>query len=127
MTIDEDLCDNELDELHKRLYTNGSNHPGRVFYLLVCRVATGYIVRTQTAHYLHDMVSADTGERIFPVVTRELAAVAGVEPPVWHHTLLAEDHTRGGPFRYREFIVFHNANVYPEYLIAYQRFNDAVC
>ena len=102
--------------------------------MLVCRVATGYIVRTQTAHD-PEMVSADTGERIFPLVhttrhgpravTRELAAVEGVEPPVWHHTLLAEDHAGGGPFRYREFIVFHDANVYPEYLIAYQRFNEA--
>ena len=113
----------------------GVSHPGRVFYLLVCRVATGYVVRTQTAHD-PDMVSADTGERIFPMlqtprhgpraVTRELAPVAGVEPPVLHHTLLAEDHARGGPFRYREFVVFHNANVYPEYLIAYQRFNGAL-
>ena len=113
----------------------GVSHPGRVFYLLVCRVATGYVVRTQKAHD-PDMVSADTGERIFPMLptprhgpramTRELAPVAGVEPPVLHHTLLAEDHARGGPFRYREFVVFHNANVYPEYLIAYQRFNDAL-
>ena len=95
--------------------------------MLVCRVATGYIVRTQTARN-RNMVSADTGERIFHTMQtpqkRELAAVTGVEPPVLHHTLLAEDHARGGPFRFREFVVFHNANVYPEYLIAYQRFND---
>ena len=115
------------DELHKRLYANAASHPGRVFYVLVCRVATGYIVRTTKAHDAK-MKSADTGERIFPTlrdkpVTRELAPVSGVEPPVAHNTLLAEDHSRGGPFRYREFVVFQNANIYPEYLIAFQRFN----
>ena len=81
------------------------------------------------------MTSPDTGERIFTifetrrgrtVCKRDLARVSGVEPPVIHHALLAEDHRRGGPYRYREIIVFQNANVYPEYLIAYQRFNDAL-
>ena len=59
-------------------------------------------------------------------VTRELAPVSGVTPPVAHHTLLAENHANGGPYRYREFVVFQNAHVYPEYLIAYQRFQGAL-
>jgi hypothetical protein len=118
--------------LHDRLYSGGASHPGRVFYLVVCRVVTGYIVRTtKSLRQDANMKSADTGEPIFPTIrrrvwTRELTAVTGVDPPVIHHTLLAEDHTRGGPYRYREFVVFQNANVYPEYLIAYQRFNDAL-
>jgi hypothetical protein len=69
------------------------------------------------------MLDMETGERIFPemrtrrgprTVTRELAPVAGVEPPVNHHTLLAEHHAAGGPYRYREFVVFHGSHVYPE-------------
>ena len=121
----------DCEALHQRLYGQRGRHPGRVFYLLVCRVAAGYIVRTTTKHDAN-MKSADTGERIFPqvntprgpkAVTRELAPVSGLQPPVMHHTLLAESHAGGGPYRYREFVVFQNANVYPEYLIAYQRFN----
>jgi len=116
-------------ELHQRLYTDAVSHPGRVFYLLVCRVAVGYVVRTKT-HHDPRMRSPDTGEPIFPVLrsrhmTRELAPVSGVQPPVAHNTLIAEDHSRGGPYRYREYIVFQNANIYPEYLIAYQRFNGS--
>jgi len=115
--------------LHQRLYPEGTDHPGRVFYLLACRVATGCTVRTLTAHD-KNMKSPDTSERIFPMVGRppkpswrELAPVGGVDPPVNHHTLVAENHAGGGPYRYREFIVFQNAQVYPEYLIAYQRFD----
>ena len=119
------------EALHQRLYTNGVSHPERVFYLLVCRVATGYVVRTKTAHNHAEMKSADTDERVFPrirrtVVTRELAPVSGMQPPVAHNTLLAEDHSRGGPYRYREFVCFQSANIYPEYLIAYQRFNGTL-
>ena len=45
-------------------------------------------------------------ERIFPMllgrpVTRELAPVSGVEPPVAHNTLLAEDHTTSRTARCR--------------------------
>ena len=134
VTMDKETATRSSDTnktLHERLY-NSASHPGRVFYLLVCRVATGYIVRTQKS-LLQDIniKSADTGEPIFPKIhhrvwTRELTAVTGVNPPVIHHTLLAEDHARGGSYRYREFVVFQNANVYPEYLIAYQRFHNAL-
>ena len=63
----------------------------------------------------------DGGTKIFPVSFRELAAVPGVSPPVHHHSLLAE---MGGAIgRYREFIVFHSEYIYPEYLLAYQRFS----
>ena len=136
VTMDSQVCGaaairgRDFEALHKRLYANGVSHPGRVFYVLVCRVSTGYVVRTKTAHD-KKMKSPDTGERIFPTlgnatVTRELAPVSGIQPPVPHHTLLAEDRSRGGPYRYREFIVFQNANIYPEYLIAYQRFNGSL-
>ena len=105
-------------ELHKRLYTHGAPHPGKVFYILVCRVALGHHVRTKQAG--RDAKSMDTGRPVFPISFRELDTVAGVSPPVHHHSLLA-DNLDGGA-RYREFIVFHSEYIYPEYLLAYQRY-----
>ena len=68
------------------------------------------------------MRSMDGGFDIFPVGKRELAPVPGVSPPVFHHSLVAE---LGGDLRrYREFVVFHSDIVYPEYIIAYQRFQN---
>ena len=105
-------------ELHKRLYAH-AHHPGKVFYLLACRVSLGHHVRTQ--QFGRAASSMDGGTKIFPVSFRELAAVPGVSPPVHHHSLLAE---MGGAIgRYREFIVFHSEYIYPEYLLAYQRFS----
>ena len=111
-------------DLHKRLYAHGVRHPSRVFYLLVCRVAVGYYVRTKSNPHA-SLTSPDTGEKIFPVTRRELSPVSGVSPAVFHHTLLAEHQANGGPFRYRELIIFQNSHVYPEYLIAYQRYHDS--
>ena len=107
-------------ELHKRLYAHGArHHPGKVFYILVCRVALGHHVRTKQAG--RDATSTDTGRRVFPISFRELDTVAGVSPPVHHHSLLAPDPTPS-QVRYREFIVFHSEYIYPEYLLAYQRY-----
>ena len=105
-------------ELHKRLYAHGVPHPGKVFYILVCRVALGHHVRTKQAG--RDAKSMDTGRPVVPIAFRELDTVAGVSPPVHHNSLLA-DNLDGGA-RYREFIVFHSEYIYPEYLLAYQRY-----
>ena len=67
--------------------------------------------------------SFDTGRPVFPISFRELDTVAGVSPPVHHHSLLAPDPTPPN-VRYREFIVFHSDYIYPEYLLAYQRFES---
>ena len=64
--------------------------------------------------------STDTSRPVFPIVYRELDTVAGVSPPVHHHSLLAD--VMGSGARYREFIVFHSEYIYPEYLLAYQRY-----
>jgi len=107
-------------ELHKRLYAHGArHHPGKVFYILVCRVALGHHVRTKQAG--RDATSTDTGRRVFPISFRELDTVAGVSPPVHHHSLLAPD-PKPPHVRYREFNVFHSEYIYPEYLVAYQRY-----
>jgi hypothetical protein len=115
-----DLQYDGSSELHKRLYAHGArHHPGKVFYILVCRVALGHHVRTKQAG--RDATSTDTGRRVFPISFRELDTVAGVSPPVHHHSLLAPDPTPS-QVRYREFIVFHSEYIYPEYLLAYQRY-----
>ena len=108
-------------ELHKRLYRHGAHHPGKVYYLLVCRVALGHHVRTQAAGKA--ATSMDDSRPVFPVSFRELAAVPDVTPPVHYHALLADVLSVGG--RYREVIVFHSEQIYPEYVVAYQRFEGA--
>jgi hypothetical protein len=113
-----DLQYDGSSELHKRLYAHGARHPGMVFYILVCRVALGHQVRTQQAG--RDATSTDTSRRVFPISFRELDTVAGVSPPVHHHSLLAD--VIGIGRRYREYIVFHSEYIYPEYLLAYQRY-----
>jgi hypothetical protein len=47
--------------------------------------------------------------------------VDGVSPDVLHHSLRAPD-PKPADVRYREFVVFHSEYTYPEYLLAYQRF-----
>jgi len=105
-------------ELHKRLYAHGARHPGNVFYVVVCRVALGHHVRTTQSG--KNATSTDTGRRVFPISFRELDTVAGVSPPVHYHSLLADVVQVGQ--RYREFIVFHSELIYPEYVIAYHRY-----
>ena len=116
------MMDLQLDgsDLHKRLYSPSVPHPGKVFYILVCRVARGYHVRTETNS--RPFKSADTGQPIFPVNERELSPVKGISAPnILHHSLLADViHI----MRYREIIVFHSDYIYPEYLLAYQRFQS---
>ena len=103
-------------ELHQRLFAK-VRHPGRLHYLLVCRVSLGHSVRTQDGQTSMDGGGGSifaTGDK------RELAAVPRASPPVHFHSLVAET---GGPHiaRFREFIVFHGSYIYPEYLVAYQR------
>ena len=60
-------------ELHKRLYTHGARHPGMVLYILVCRVALGYHVRTRQRAIQHNgqvATSTDTGRPVFSISTR---------------------------------------------------------
>ena len=103
--------------LHKLLFAH-VRHPGNIFYVLVCRVSLGHPVRTQDRG--QGAKCMDSGKPVFPISFRELATVPNVSPPVHHHSLLVE---RGGRVhRYREFVVFHSEYIYPEYLLAIQRF-----
>lgn len=111
-------------ELHERLYApwgGQSRHPKHVFYVLVCRTALGYPVRTDKGRG-RDLVSMDDRhQKIFPENFRELSPVAGVVPPIFHHSLIVE--LGNAVKRYREFLTFHSEYVYAEYLVAYQRYN----
>ena len=89
-------------------------------------MSLGQSVRTKNGKSSIDAPGAGAG--IFAGGnTRELSTVIGaagpVTPPVHHHSLIAE---LGGRIdRYREFIVFHSEYIYPEYVLAYQRFNGS--
>ena len=105
------------NELHKRLYDETMPHPEDVFYVLAVRAALGFPVRTQ--HMGQSATSMDNDAPIFPVNYRELSAVPGVTPPIFHHSLIAE---LGKEIkRYREFVLFHSEYVHVDYVIAYHR------
>jgi hypothetical protein len=105
--------------LHKRLYsTHSPAHPNeRVYYLILCRVTAGALVRTRDGRtQLDGQGSPSVFCRAGP---RELAQISGVTPPVHHHALLVE--TGGRVARFREVVVFHDEYIYPEYILAYRR------
>jgi len=125
--MDMQLNAGDASDLHKRLYSQDVPHPGKVFYIFVCRVARGYHVRTQNTH--GPFKSADTHQPVFPEIGYdqhgnpqwnecELNPVLGFTD-ILHHSLLADVLQN---MRYREFIVFNSNFIYPEYLLAYQRF-----
>ena len=118
--MDMQLNAGDASDLHKRLYPPSVPHPGKVFYILVCRVALGFHVRTQNTQ--RPFKSAETGQPVFPVNERELGPVPGISAPaILHHSLLADVlHS----MRYRELLVFHSDYIYPEYLLGYQRFQS---
>ena len=112
----------DLSRLHRLLYPAGGAHPGTtsdpVFYCLVCRVALGLPVRTQDAKQNMD----NNSRSVWAVEDRELANIdtgGAVDPPVRHHSLLAEMGDK--IMRFREIIVTHGEYIYPEYVLAYKR------
>ena len=98
-------------ELHKRLYAHrDAQHPGKVFYLLVCRVCLGHPVRTK--HAAPASPNMDGSGSVFASSSaNELVAVPGVTPAVHYHSLIAE--TGGTIARFREFLVYHSEYIYP--------------
>ena len=128
-----DKCMGEFPELHKQLYTETcSSHCGKVQYILVCRVILGHHLRTFERRQHHrSPTSIDDANgvlKVFPVTPRELAQIPGTTG-VTHHSLLVESRASGFPQsdvdRFREIVIFHGDYCYPEYLLAYQRFDDA--
>ncbi|CAJ1340416.1 unnamed protein product [Effrenium voratum] len=105
----------EHKELHKLLFDDtGIQHPGNLCYILVCRALLGCYIRTKDGD--RDL---DASRSIWSSAQRELALIPDSNPPVLHHSLIAE--TGGRIARFREFIIYHGARIYPEYLVAYRR------
>jgi len=107
----------QVKPLHSRLYPKG-DHPGTVYYLICCRTVLGHFVATKSG--TPDAGSTEGGHKVFATdARRELGYIPGLQPPAHYHSLLAElgFHIH----RHREFVVFHDARIYPEYLLAYHR------
>ena len=108
----------DLKDLHTHLYSDSAHgfaHPTHVHYLFVCRVAVGYTFTW----------SESSSTAFDPASNRSLLAnVKGVNPPVRPHTLIVNKGV--SRYRYREIVSFDGSHVYPEYLIAYQRFLNGV-
>merc|ERR1711943_146489 len=103
-------------QLHECLFREGVKHPEEsIYYIFICRVVLGYFVTTKDGEvdvHSRQPVFAGAGKR-------ELSTIPDLSPPVHYHALLAE--TGGMLHRYREFMQYHAARIYPEYLIAYKR------
>jgi hypothetical protein len=103
----------DYPEVHKELYSKLSPHHGDVFYVLITRVALGKWVGTdKSSSSLQPEVFAFGGSN-----TKELADIPNHTPPTPHHSLVV----CSAALRFREFILFHGPQLYPEYLVAYQR------
>jgi len=116
--------DPNLEEMHTRLYRIGDHHvdhPGNVYYVVMVRCVMGYFVRTLSGDAkAQDM---DFNSDVFATPDRrELATIPGVVPPVHYQSMVVE--MGAAVKRYREFVQFHEARLYPEYLLAYQRGQD---
>jgi len=113
--------DPRLEELHTRLFRKDGkhvDHPGDVHYVVLVRCIMGYFVRTKSGDA--GAKDEDFGSDVFGNPNRtELACIPGVVPPCHYHSLVVE--IGAAVKRYREFVHFHEARLYPEYLLAYQR------
>lgn len=116
--VTSDKAAGQVQDLHRRLYPEGvATHPGTVYYLFLCRVALGRYVETKQGG--EEALSVDEKPVYATTARRELGYIPGLDPPLHYHSLLAE---LGGQIqRYREFVVFHDVRIYPEYLLAYRR------
>ena len=123
-----------MEPLHAELYPTATDHPGDVCYVLVCRVAMGYSIRTQTRVWnsstgdwekqcvAMDGEAASSNSRVFATPSaRELVPLPRTEDtyPIHYHSLVAE--TGMNVKRFREFVVMHGDYVYPEFIVAYRR------
>jgi hypothetical protein len=96
------------------LYGKTYTHPGKVFYVILARVALGHQVQTgETASTTMPRVfTQDNGQNN----VKELANIPGLIPAQPYHSLLGTSFPR-----FREFIVFNSKLVLPAVLIAYHR------
>jgi hypothetical protein len=110
-------------ELHDRIFATTAHPNEKIYYVLLCRATLGATLRTATAEGKgHTCMDLDhPTEKIFPHTPKELAPIVGVSPPTNAHSLIVEKGRPPTNLRYREFVLFHGVNAYPEYLLAYKR------
>jgi hypothetical protein len=101
----------DLKDFHQLVYGRSYRHPGNVFYVILARVVLGCCVQTKSTAQTQPGVFALDGKN-----RKELANVPNSQPPHPFHSLLGLSFER-----FREFICFHSDQIYPEYIIAYQR------
>lgn len=106
----------KLGELHRLLYKD-VDHPGNVFYLLLCRTVLGVCVRTQSGDGLATSMDDSSSQVFATSERRELALIPG--STCHYHGLLVE--LGDAVKRFREILQFHDSRIYPEYLVAYHR------
>ena len=114
------------DPLHQHLYPK--QDPQVTFSISSCAGSLRHHLRTlehcqraTNTRAAQDPMSMDTPTiPVFPK-TKVSLRTSQRGPPVQYHSLFAE---KGGR-RFREFVVFHGEYVYPEYLVAYQRYRGS--
>ena len=120
-----------LNPLHVRLFGKKVPHPkgsddcfaddsfgpqfDNVYYLVLCRVILGMPVFTKDGS-----ISTEDGASVWAKPKKQPAKIPGVQAPaIFYHSLIAE---KGVVVqRHREFILFHDEPVYPEYVLCYRR------
>lgn len=119
----------QLQELHDILYRNKrdspawgkgktGDHPGQVYYIILCRVAMGVFVPTMNG------ATSTSGDSLWAREKKVLAQIPGLPQsmPCHYHSMVAE---KGASLlRFREFMQFQQTRIYPAYLLAYWRVKD---
>jgi len=118
--------------LHDKLYVH-RRHPGRCFYIFVCRSSLGLVARTRDGNMTLEghSVWAQAKQR---ARQREFDFAPHVWPQLRYHSQLVErtpaeelaQTPQGRPVveRYREFVTTHSERIYPEYLLAVRRVQE---
>ena len=117
--------DVEMRRLYEKMWgaADQHDHPGNVYYVLVCRIALGESVEINEVPY-----TGGHAKKGYPGVfalndraiqhgcyfRRELANIPGTSRP--YHSLIGTAYDR-----WREFIIFDAGRIYPQFLVAYQR------
>lgn len=110
------ISDASMAELHSRLYRKSTRSKEDVFYTFLCRAILGVSVYTQDGQKSMRPPYEDvfrTSER------RMLVAIPGTMPSIPYHSLIGATGIKLR--RFREFVVYEGARIFPEYLIAYKR------
>ena len=120
-------------DLHFKLFSGSRRHPGRIFYIFLCRASLGLVARSRDGQKTLDghSVWAQTKQR---ARQREFEFAANVWPKLRYHSQVIEktppEEMATAPAgstvveRYREFMTTHSERIYPEYLLAVRRVQE---